>query len=470
MKKYFVLVLIIFVLVFSGCDKYNLLDKGNAKYDADDYEGAIKEYSQLISTNSDDSVLEIAYTNRGSALIKIGRVNEAISDLDMAEKISLKQNLGYADPTYPTILDLRCDALNLLNNSENAIKECDKAISLATEFNKNELYVYFADRCYAKMAVNDLTGAMSDCDKSIELNNTRAKVYSLRAKIKYIQKDYTSAQNDIDKSLQLDANFNQYINSETIKSAIDLETCNNNCTHNTLCCNAKCVLPKCVSDNDCNDNTSSTKDSCINPQLCNAQCDFKIISDCINGDNYCPPKCSVLNDDSCKYNFTGAYNETDLNKAIELGRNNRLNPEDTYANYYVNVQGYDALIMTPYLLVANDVAKIFHNYEDISYEKRLNWSYELDTNVLFISTPFTTIDDSWEAFRAGKTEQEIYQNVNAIDNVIIKDAGKVYESSRQTNSYFVFDCLNQIHNKTVDVVFIYPSGEYSISVNFNEYK
>ncbi|GAG35573.1 unnamed protein product, partial [marine sediment metagenome] len=130
---------------------------------------------------------------------------------------------------------------------------------------------------------------------------------------------------------------------------VNYECCkNDDCQNNEICkiheciklncedCqyikNHKCLDYKCCEDSDCNDNDISTNDKCINPRTTSASCSNILtdkcysnsdcddedvstkdicsgtpkkcsntkITQCIDGDDYCPSECTHNNDDDCE--------------------------------------------------------------------------------------------------------------------------------------------------------------------------
>lgn len=67
--------------------------------------------------------------------------------------------------------------------------------------------------------------------------------------------------------------------------------------------NTNGTIIRCNVNSDCNDNNSSTRDSCSTNKLCQ----FTLITECINNDNYCPSGCTPSNDNNCQQVCTPTY-------------------------------------------------------------------------------------------------------------------------------------------------------------------
>ena len=101
-------------------------NQGLAKYNSGDYEGAIKDYREVLKVNP--SIL-LAYSNRGLARAKLGDNRGAIEDCSQALKINSTLDLAYLNR-----------GLAYLN-----LKEWQKAIddfSYALQNNAQLLYAY----------------------------------------------------------------------------------------------------------------------------------------------------------------------------------------------------------------------------------------------------------------------------------------------------------------------------------------
>lgn len=71
------------------------------------------------------------------------------------------------------------------------------------------------------------------------------------------------------------------------------------CEPPRLECDGDCIVPACAADSDCDDSDPSTTDTCETPGDCTASCAHIEITDCLDGDGYCPSPCHAGNDDDC---------------------------------------------------------------------------------------------------------------------------------------------------------------------------
>ena len=129
--------------------------RGNEKYDAEDYKGAISDFSKAIKINPQYGD---AYYNRGLAKENLKDFEGAISDYTEAIEIYPKgEDAGDA-------YHGRGYAKEMLKDFEGAIKDYTKATKLIPE--DGDLYM---DIHFLKLSLEDFKGAVSARNKSFEL-------------------------------------------------------------------------------------------------------------------------------------------------------------------------------------------------------------------------------------------------------------------------------------------------------------
>ena len=129
--------------------------RGNEKYDAEDYKGAIKDYTKAIKINPQYGD---AYYNRGFAKENLKDFEGAISDYTEAIEIYPKgEDAGDA-------YHGRGFAKEMLKDFEGALSDYTKATKLIPE--DGDLYM---DLHYLKISLEDFKGAVSARNKSFEL-------------------------------------------------------------------------------------------------------------------------------------------------------------------------------------------------------------------------------------------------------------------------------------------------------------
>jgi tetratricopeptide (TPR) repeat protein len=167
-------------------------NQGLAKYNAGDYQGAIKDYSEVIKINPS---IALAYSNRGLARAKLEDNRGAIEDCSQALNINSTLDLAYLNR-----------GLAYLN-----LKEWQKAIddfSYALQSNAQLPYAY-SNRGAAYAELGKDQEALKDLDQALKLNPNMAVAYINRGFIHLHLKQYQAVIEDSNRALQLDPNLQQ---------------------------------------------------------------------------------------------------------------------------------------------------------------------------------------------------------------------------------------------------------------------
>ncbi len=128
-----------------------------AKFEIDDFKGAIKDFDTLIGRNPKN---EYAYTYRGAAKLNNNDFSNAINDLSEAIKLNAKSYVAY---------NFRGAAKGGLKQNVEALKDLDYAIKL--KFDYASVYV---NRASIRMASKDRKGACEDLTKADQLGSSVA--------------------------------------------------------------------------------------------------------------------------------------------------------------------------------------------------------------------------------------------------------------------------------------------------------
>jgi len=129
-------------------------EKGDVKYKAEDYAGALKYYDKAVKTNNDPK--NNFYIFRAIA------------------KLSLKDFPG-------------------------ALKDLNNSIMVTPDFAPQ-----YASRGSIKMVLNDFEGAIRDLDKSIEMGNSNATVFAIRGGVRFLHGEKNEGIQDCEKALGMD--------------------------------------------------------------------------------------------------------------------------------------------------------------------------------------------------------------------------------------------------------------------------
>lgn len=186
------LLLLIFIMVFYSCHRQSPshhLKNGSAKYQLQDYSGAIDDLDQAIRLKED---YKEAYYLRALCLVNLNRFDKAAGDFDKVIEI---------DPFFKDAWFNR--AFYIKQNSGDymaAISDYNRFIELSPGGDHS-----FAlnNRGYAKYKLNDLEGALKDIDNSISLNMGNSYAYRNRALVYLGLDSISSACQDLETALDL---------------------------------------------------------------------------------------------------------------------------------------------------------------------------------------------------------------------------------------------------------------------------
>jgi tetratricopeptide (TPR) repeat protein len=140
--------------VASEGDPGTWFELGVSKLDAEDYEGALYAFNQVIELDNED---HRAWTNRGNALLNLGRLEEAVASYDRAIAINPEAQSAYCN---------RGDALFDLSRWEEAIASWDK--SLQTRPDDAETW-YNRGLAYSR-GLGQWQAAIASWDQALALN------------------------------------------------------------------------------------------------------------------------------------------------------------------------------------------------------------------------------------------------------------------------------------------------------------
>jgi tetratricopeptide (TPR) repeat protein len=167
MKKLILFLVVLNLITFGQtAEEYN--DKGDKKYDLEDYKGAIADYNKAIQLKPDYA---LAYYSRGTVKYNLTDYKGAITDYNKAIQLNPSDTSAYYN---------RGLAKYNLQDYTGAITDYNKYIQLKPD----DADAYY-NRGGAKDDLKDYIGAISDYNKAIRLNPDYAKTYNSRGTLKY---------------------------------------------------------------------------------------------------------------------------------------------------------------------------------------------------------------------------------------------------------------------------------------------
>ena len=189
-------------------DAQGYLQRGVEAHQNNNLDDAITYYTEVISLDSDSSIVPLAYNNRGSAYQSKDEIDRAIKDYNKAIKLNPDYALAYYN---------RGSAYQSKDEIDRAIKDYNKAIKL----NPNYASAY-NNRGNAYQDKGEIDQAFKDYNKAIKLNPDYALAYYNRGRCWLHLKNWQEARSDLKvaKSNGLDiisAFCNDYENIEELE-------------------------------------------------------------------------------------------------------------------------------------------------------------------------------------------------------------------------------------------------------------
>ncbi len=136
------------------------LDRGRAKQDLGDWEGAVSDCDKALELNGG---LSAAYSDRGAAKNKLKDYAGAVADFDRA--LELRPNDAIVHLNRGVAWEKRGD-------SDRALADFGRAIELRPDFGSA-----FVNRGATRLRKRDYAGAIADYDRAVELGKGKAEVF-----------------------------------------------------------------------------------------------------------------------------------------------------------------------------------------------------------------------------------------------------------------------------------------------------
>ena len=172
--------------VLSETDADAYFNRSLTRYELGDQQGAIADYTQVITINADH---DIAYNNRGLILYELGKKDAAVADLNRAILVNPGNSMAYCNRGI-----IRAE----LGNPMGAIEDYSYAVHADTNCNQ----AYF-QRGLARSKMGNKMGAVEDFSHAIILDEQDATAYFYRGIARTKLGDRISAIRDLKESANL---------------------------------------------------------------------------------------------------------------------------------------------------------------------------------------------------------------------------------------------------------------------------
>jgi stress-induced-phosphoprotein 1 len=201
-----------------------LTNRAAAKFEGGDYEGCVADCKLAIDRNverslrTDFKVIARAWARVGNALVKLGRLDDAVEayakslteshdpkvyqthkeTIRAAEK---KRTAEYVDPEKSAAERAEGNALFKAGDFPGSIKRYTEAIK-----RNPEDAVPYSNRAASYVKLGELPMALKDCDKSLELDPAFIKAYVRKGNIHFVMKEYHKCIETYERGLKVEPN------------------------------------------------------------------------------------------------------------------------------------------------------------------------------------------------------------------------------------------------------------------------
>ncbi|MGZ4855122.1 MAG: tetratricopeptide repeat protein [Candidatus Angelobacter sp.] len=166
-------------------------NRGIARQDKGDLDGALRDYNEAIRLRPDDSDF---YMNRGLVRQDKGDIKGALEDFNEAIRLNPLDPEGYVN---------RANARSLKKSQmKDAIRDYDEAIRLKPDYADA-----FYNRADARYEQSDLTGALQDYDEAIRLSPDYSEAFNNRGLVREEKGDVEGAFQDYSLAISFNSEY-----------------------------------------------------------------------------------------------------------------------------------------------------------------------------------------------------------------------------------------------------------------------
>ncbi len=182
-------------LRFTSSDNAAFLNRGVAKWQLGDFDGALEDYNRSLRLHP---TYPQTLNNRARIYAKLGKEMEARSDFDAAVRACEQGRDPYAAHVFYNRASFRQDHGDL----SGALEDIEEALR-----RKPDHSAAFALRGSLRRVQGDRDGAMRDFDAALRLNPFDTQAFCERGKLAWERGDVAAAMTDFDRAVGLDGNF-----------------------------------------------------------------------------------------------------------------------------------------------------------------------------------------------------------------------------------------------------------------------
>lgn len=217
MKIYpFIVCFLVSMIAIGQTNPMELYLIGNSNFKAGNYEKAIENYTELMTTMDEPIVQKTCYINRGLSYDRLQKYDLAIEDFTTAIKMDSTDMASFIDRGLSNMH---------AGNPEKAILDFNHVIQLKSNQRMTQNAIYWKSQIHYTLL--EFQETIKDCDQYIVVNPNDPEMYFIRGSANSMLRNFEQSIKDYDKAIKLNPNYVQAIaNRGTAK--INLLTGNGN--------------------------------------------------------------------------------------------------------------------------------------------------------------------------------------------------------------------------------------------------
>jgi tetratricopeptide (TPR) repeat protein len=179
---------------------FALNERGNSKYNANDYQGALQDFEAAIKINPQE---KLYYTNKANVLLRLNHYDEAI--LAAEEALRIDPNYQFAKDGKALALSARSNIKYNAMDYQGALQDSEDAIKI-----NHQEKLYYTNKADALIRLNRYDEAMLAAEEALRIdpnyqfmNDQKAQALNVRGSIKYTARDFQGALQDFEAAIEI---------------------------------------------------------------------------------------------------------------------------------------------------------------------------------------------------------------------------------------------------------------------------